>query len=159
MTVCPEAQPKGIQGLVTARALWAVRASAAQQAIDAATLALTEGVDSDPLRELAGANKDMNVFELGGLIDSALSTAGVNVGDMTEDDALMISARHYANCVLQGQMSVRELAAWAHSRLGHEGPEWAQELVELDDAFDALDGGWGREPDWEQILGRFLVSR
>lgn len=98
------------------------------------------------------------MFELGALIDTALSSAGIDVGDMTEDDAMQISARHYANCVLQGQMSVRELAAWAHSRLGHEGPEWAQELVVLDDEFDALDGGWGREPKWEQILERFLFS-
>ncbi len=99
------------------------------------------------------------MFELGALIDTALSSAGVDVDDMTEDDALQISARHYVKCVIEGQMPVREFTAWAHSRLGHEGPAWAQELVELDDEFDALDGGWGREPNWEQILERFLVSR
>jgi hypothetical protein len=151
-------QPDGLRGLVTARALWAIRGNAAPQAIYAATLALTEGIDSAPLRELAGAPECMNVFELGALIDAALSSAGVDVGDMDENDAVKISARHYVNCVLRGQMSVRELAGWAHSRIGHHGPEWAQELVELEDEFDALDGGWGREPDWEQTLDRFLAD-
>lgn len=55
-------------------------------------------------------------------------------------------------------MSPRELAKWAHLAIGHEGPEWAQELVELDDDYDAFDGGWGREPDWAQILERFFIA-
>lgn len=153
-----EAEPKGLLGLIVARALWATQSKAAPQAVDSATRALTEGVDSAPLRELAGAPEDMNVFELGALIDAVLSSANVDVSDMTEEEALKLSARHYANCVLQGQMSVRELAGWAHSRIGHDGPGWAQELVNLDDSFDAFDGGWGHEPNWTQTLGHFLVA-
>ena len=42
----------------------------APTAIDAASRALVRGVDSSPLRELAGAAADMNVFGLGALIDA-----------------------------------------------------------------------------------------
>lgn len=77
---------------------------------------------------------------------------------MTEDEALQLSARHYVTCVLEGQMSPRVLAGWAHSTIGHEGPEWAQELVELDDDYDAFDGGWGHEPDWAQTFERLLIA-
>ncbi|MBT2497644.1 hypothetical protein J7E25_00875 [Agromyces sp. ISL-38] len=148
----------GVLGLLVARALWMVQGDAAPTAIDAATRALVQGVDSSPLRELAGAATDMNVFELGALIDAALSSAGIDVSEMTEDQALQLSARHYVRCVLRGQMSARECAGWAHSRIGHEGPDWAQELVELDDDYDSFSGGWGHEPDWAQTLERFLIA-
>lgn len=149
--------PGAMLDLLTARALWIVRSDAARAAIKAATRALLEGLDSEPLRELAGASPDINVFELGALIESAMRSAGVDTSEMTEDDALRLVARHYAEQVMRWQMPAREFAGWAHSRIGHEGPAWAQELVELDDRYDAFDGGWGQEPDWVQTLERFMV--
>jgi hypothetical protein len=118
----PETESDGVQGLLVARALWIVRSDAASTAIDVATLALVEGVDSEPLRELAGAAADINVFELGALIEAALNSVGIDVSGLTEDDALHLVARHYAECVLRGEMQARELAEWAHSKIGHEGP-------------------------------------
>jgi hypothetical protein len=149
---------EGVLELFVARALWLVRNDAASTAIDAATRALVEGMDSAPLRELAGASPDINVFELGALIDSALTSAGVPIGEFTDDDALQLAMRHYATCVLRGEMQAREIAGWAHSRIGHEGPAWAQDLVDLDDRYDDFDGGWGTEPDAAQVLERFLVA-
>ena len=100
----------------------------------------------------------MKVFELGALIDAALRGAGIDVSEMTEDEAMQLSARHYVRNVLQGKMSAREFADWAHSRIGHEGPDWAQKLVQLDDDYDASEGGCGHEPDWAQTLERFLIA-
>jgi hypothetical protein len=144
--------------LVVARALWIVHSDAAPAAIEAATRALMEGVDSEPLRELAGESLDINVFELGALIESALNDAGVDTSGMTEGDAMRLVARHYAEQVIRDHMQAREFAGWAHSRIGHEGPAWAQDLVELDDVFDAFDGGGGAVPDWRKVLDRFLVE-
>ncbi|MES2093779.1 MAG: hypothetical protein V4531_08205 [Actinomycetota bacterium] len=148
----------GIRDLLVARALWIVRSDAAPTAIDAATLALVEGIDSEPLRELAGAAADTNIFELGALIEAALNSAGIDVSRLTEDDALWLVARHCSECVLRGELQAREFSGWAHSRIGHEGPSWAQEIVDLDDRYDDFEGGWGDEPDWIQTLERFLVA-
>lgn len=89
----PKTESDGVQGLLVARALWMIRSDAGLTAVDAATQALVQGVDSLPLRELAGAAADMNVFELGALIEAALSSAGIDVDEMTEDEALELSAR------------------------------------------------------------------
>lgn len=148
----------GLFDLLVARALWIVQSDAAPTAIDAATRALVQGVDSGPLRELAGATPDINVFELGALIESALSSAEVDVGELTEDDALQLVTRHHAERVLRSEMDIRELTGWAHSKIGHEGPAWAQELVELDDRYDDFESGWGDDPHWAATLERFLMT-
>jgi hypothetical protein len=147
----------GVRALLLARALWILRNDAAPTAIDGATRALVEGWDSAPLRELAGAAPDINVFELGDLLGAALGAAGIDVQKLTDDDALHLVARQYAESVLRGDMRAREFAGWAHTSIGHEGPAWAQDLVELDDQYDGFEGGWGEEPDWAQTLNRYLI--
>lgn len=62
------------------------------------------------------------------------------------DDAQLVAAYHYASQTIDGTLPLRELASWAHRIVGHEGHPIAQELVELDDAYDAYDG-WGGQPD------------
>lgn len=101
----------------------------------------------------------MNPFELGSLIDRAIVSAGVTLAELTRDTALHICAVHYAKRVLEGTLNVRELTRWAHREIGHEGPAWGAELVELDDEFDdyALGGLWAREPEWRKVLAE-LVS-
>jgi hypothetical protein len=41
--------------------------------------------------------------------------------------------------LLDGDIAPRRLAAWAHRMIGHEGASPLQPLVELDDAYDAID--------------------
>lgn len=56
----PKTESDGVQGLpLVARALWMIRSDAGPAAVDAVTQALVQGVDSVPLRELAGAAADM----------------------------------------------------------------------------------------------------
>ena len=146
-----------VRALLVAQSLWIMRNDAAPTAIDAATRALIEGLDSAPLRELASAAPDINVFELGDLLEAALGAAGIDIQELTDDDALHLVARQHAESVLRGDMRAREFAGWAHASIGHEGPAWAQDLVELDDQFDGFEGGWGEEPDWAQTLNRYLI--
>lgn len=142
--------------LITARALWVIRQDAAPTAISAATRALVEGSDSEPLRELAGTPIDINAFELGELIDASLDSLGLPTSEMAKDDALVITARYFAQQVIDGRLPVREFTAWAHSVIGHAGPSLAQDIVILDDLYDGFEGGWGEEPDPMQTLERFL---
>ncbi|MFE6255914.1 hypothetical protein [Agromyces sp. NPDC057865] len=148
----------GLFDLIVARALWKLQSDEAPTAIDAATRALVEGQDSGPLRELAGVAPDINVFELGALIESALTWAGVDVGELTEDDALHLVTRHHVERVLRGEMDIRELTGWAHYKIGHEGPAWAQDLVDLDDRYDGFASGWGEKPNCVPTLERYLMT-
>jgi hypothetical protein len=43
--------------------------------------------------------------------------------------------------VLTGAAPPRELAAWAHSKIGHDQIPIAERLVELDDVYDAVEYG------------------
>ena len=149
----------GLEDLHVARALWFLREHPARLAIDAATRALVEGHDGQPLRQLAGERPDVNPFELGSLIDHALASVGATLAELTRDTALHICAVHYAKRVLEGTLTVRELTSWAHREIGHEGPAWGAELVELDDEFDdyTLGGIWAREPEWQKVIAE-LVS-
>lgn len=156
MSTDPSGEAPAVLELITARALWLVRQDAASLAISAATRALTDGLDSEPLRELAGMPRVINTFELGELIEASLDSLGVPASGMTEDDALVLGANHYARQVIGGRLAIREFTAWAHSVIGHDGPMLAQELVELDDLYDGFDGGWGEEPNSTETLERFL---
>ncbi|MGF6832847.1 hypothetical protein QF015_001012 [Paenarthrobacter sp. TE4293] len=142
--------------LIAAQALWSIRQDAAAAAIAAATDALVEGLDGPALRELAGAWPNINVFELGVLMDDALKELGVATGDMTKDDAQLVAAYHYASQTTDGTLPLRELASWAHRVVGHEGHPIAQELVELDDAYDAYDGWGGKPDDAMQVVTNFM---
>jgi hypothetical protein len=142
--------------LIYARALWTLNQDAASAAISGATNALVEGHDSEPLRELAGAPVDLNVFELGALIESSLASLGASTVPMTEDDALVLIARSRALQVLDGRLPVRDFTAWAHSAIGHGGPAVAQDIVLLDDLYDEFERGWGGEPDPTRTLKQFL---
>jgi hypothetical protein len=152
----PSNGPVMVLELVTARALWLIKHDAASAATSAAARALLEGHDSEPLRELAGAPIDTNVFELGELIDASLVSLGVSTSGMTEDDALVLVAHSYAQQVIDGRIQIRDFTAWAHSVIGHDGPSLARDVVELDDVYDAFDGGMGEEPDPTETLEQFL---
>ena len=142
--------------LLTARALWILKQDAATPAISAATNALVEGYDSESLRELAGASPDINVFQLGTLIVDALSSLGMAAGTMTREDAQLAATHYYASQVLAGNLRIRELTRWVHRTIGHEGHPMVQDLVVLDDSFDAFDDGWGAEPDGMRVLTGFF---
>ncbi|MFE4196444.1 hypothetical protein ACFRJ9_11310 [Paenarthrobacter sp. NPDC056912] len=88
-------------------------------------------------------------------MDDALKELGVATADMTNDDAQLVAAYHHACQAIERNLPLRELAAWAHRFVGHEGHPIAQELVELDDAYDAYES-WGEEPDAMPVIKRFV---
>ncbi|WP_139025144.1 hypothetical protein [Paenarthrobacter nitroguajacolicus] len=145
-----------IMELLAARALWLMKQDAAEVGVTAATNALLEGHDSETLRELAGASVKINVFHLGALIEEALREQGLATASMTLDDAQLLAAHFHARRVIEGTLQIRELAAWAHTVVRHEGHPLAQGLVELDDAYDADVWGWREGPAPMQALVDFL---
>jgi hypothetical protein len=142
--------------LITARALWIIQQEAARTAISAATRALVEGKDTEPLCELAGASLDVNVHELGALIDASLVSLGLPVPALTHDEALTVAARHFVREAVQGRLPIRDLADWAHSAIGHDASPLTEDLVRLDDLYSGFDDGWGEKPNPLPILERFL---
>lgn len=54
-------------------------------------------------------------------------------------DAQVLAARSLARRTLHGELSCRDLVAWAHSAIGHGGARELQNLVELDDAYDEVE--------------------
>ncbi|MFJ3957144.1 hypothetical protein [Arthrobacter sp. NPDC090010] len=152
----PSGAAAAVLELITARALWLIRQDAAPLAIAAAARALAAGLDGEALRELAGVPRTIGTFELGDLIEASLTSLGVPASLMTEEDSLVLGANHYARQVIGGRLATREFTAWAHSVIGHGGPEIAQEIVELDDHLDGLEVGWGESPDPLHVIEGFL---
>ena len=104
------------------------------EVIDAATDCLVAGLDSPSLRILAGASPRGSMFELEPLILASLEE--LNQTDLLqaniEREALRTMSRRYR----RGAISARELAAWAHTHVGHDGPADCQPLVVFDDMYD-----------------------
>lgn len=157
MSSKPSEEPTAaVVDLVTARALWLLNQDAADTAISAATRALVEGKDTESLRHLAGAPTDVNVFELGAMIDASLVSLGLPLPALTREEALTAVARHFAKEVLGRRLAIRVFTDWAHAVIGHDGPSLTQDLVILDDLYDGFEGGWGEEPNPLPTLKRFL---
>ncbi len=53
---------------------------------------------------------------------------------------------------VRGEMSPAALASWAHTWIGHDGPELAQELVDLDDVHDSLEHCSMTETDFQTAV-------
>ncbi len=114
-----------------------VRPATRERLIDAAVEALGAGLDSPTLAELAGAYPDDAPSALRLTADTAASELRLRVpaGDRVET----VKVRRKILDLLAGSVSPRELAAWAHREIGHEGLTPAQWFVEADDEYDVLE--------------------
>ncbi|MDN3496904.1 SRPBCC family protein [Planococcus sp. APC 4015] len=130
--------------LTYARPLWTRREPAAKIAVDAAVAGLLAGLDNGPLRELAGLPLTTGPFELGQLLDETLTALDPNYPSMTESDATILTVRRYALRYAHGTLTARQLSAWAHDTIGHDGPPVTHPIVNLDDDLDLERSGVGR---------------
>ena len=120
--------------LEEAVSLWRSNASHVAEVIDAATDCLVAGLDSPSLRMLAGASPRASMLELEPLIFASLEELGR--ADLLQRNIQREALRTMSRRFARGAMSARELAAWAHTHVGHDGPEDCQPLVVLDDMYD-----------------------
>ena len=136
-----------------------MRESALQLAVDAATACLGAGLDNEPLRELAGLPPTTGAFETGALLEKVFAEFDADYPELNESDAIVLVLRHYAHLYMDGSLSARELSAWAHSSIGHEGPSETSPIVEMDDDLDLEDLDIGRKQvDSTAIVEEFLSA-
>lgn len=105
--------------------------------IDAACDALVAGIDSPSLRDLAGHSVHETYVDVDEIVEATFRELGLPTASLADEKAALYALEHYCLEYLAGRMRACDLAAWAHSNIGHEGPEIAQPIVDLDDDVDA----------------------
>ncbi|MDC7122861.1 hypothetical protein OMK64_15100 [Cellulomonas fimi] len=128
------------QALFDAVALWEIRSPrAADEVIAAAVDALVAGVDSPSLRELAGVPASADYWTLRPLVEATLGELRIPYPGPGREDLEIAATRVMCARLLEGSLTARDLGAWAHSTIGHEGASRLQPFVELDDIYDLSD--------------------
>ncbi|MHC9045304.1 DUF6584 family protein [Microbacterium saperdae] len=126
-------------------------------AVDAAAEALTKGYDGQALRELAGLSRSSPEIDTRILLERALAEAGVS-RDVHREFAHVLLLREIAVDALRGQGSVRDVSEFAHSIVGHDGPEVALDLVALDDDIDLHGEEYGSKPEVAERVQSFVAA-
>jgi hypothetical protein len=111
--------------------------------VDSATNCLVAGLDSPSLCVLAGTSKVETQFIVEPLVADTLDELGeaAILDTPPERGALEAMIRRF----LDGRLTTRELSSWAHSAIGHDGPDDCQPFVLLDDIYDWESAG--SDPD------------
>ncbi|MBD5784832.1 hypothetical protein IF650_01445 [Cellulosimicrobium terreum] len=105
----------------------------AREVNGAATECLVSGSDTEALREPAGASPRDSRFLLDPLGLTTVEDLGVS--DALEPDLQLSAVLVHARRLKAARVAPRELAAWAHSRIGHDGSVECQPFVHLDDMY------------------------
>lgn len=100
-------------------------------------MCLVDGWDSPSLRRLAGASPRDSMWEVEPLIRDTADELGLSAvfEENTQRGALEAILRRY----VAGALAPREVAAWAHANIGHDGPRECDPFVNLDDMYDEMD--------------------
>ncbi|MCB2411690.1 hypothetical protein LGT39_02360 [Demequina sp. TTPB684] len=123
--------------LFDAVALWEVReSSGAAAVISAAVNAVVAGVDSPSLFEVAGFTGKESYWTIRPVVEATFEELNIPYPGPDRDEMQIAATRVMGKRLLDGELSARDLCAWAHSTIGHDGAARLQPLVELDDAYD-----------------------
>lgn len=114
-----------------------VRPSTRERLVEAAVDGLVAGLDSPALAELAGLSPDDALWVLRQTADTAAHELRLHVPAADRIGAVKI--RRKLLDLVAGSIAPRELAAWAHGEIGHDGADSAQWLVEADDEYDTVE--------------------
>lgn len=126
-----------IRTLLDEAALWALTSAASpHDLIRAACDALVVGVDSPSLRELAGLSDRDSWWTVQPLVEAALDELGLKYPGPDPEEIQLAAAQAMCARLLDGRITARDLATWAHRTIGHEGSPQLQPLVNLDDWLD-----------------------
>jgi hypothetical protein len=127
--------------LYEAAVQWATSQDSATRVVNAACDALVDGLDTPSLRMLAGVSlrqlrgADREITDLLAATLAELGIAFPTPGSEAAHEAL---ARITARRALRGEVTPRELAAWAHQVFGHHLP-LTEPLAALDDVYDTIE--------------------
>lgn len=105
--------------------------------IMAAAEALAQGVDTPSLRELAGISTHfISPWSLTVIARAAFEELGLHLPEPRSPEAQTMAMKAMCRQLRDGLVTARTLTDWAHSHIGHDGPDALQDLVELDDEYD-----------------------
>lgn len=135
------AGPEALDTLYVQAVLWLVEEGGIEPVVRAACDALVAGLDADALQALAAASvrAASHDSEVHKTVHEALAEQGRPIPARSSDEAKEAAVRAMASEALHGRWVPRDLAAWAHRVIGHDGPTMAQPLVNLDDCYDTLE--------------------
>jgi hypothetical protein len=122
-----------------AATLWSVGQTTAGELVSLACELLVAGFDGPDLAMLAGVHARHADEDVPGLLEGALEEVGIDHFPAGSPAGTEAAVRLMASRVLAGSLAPRDLAAWAHSTVGHRRSPLAERLVELDDVYDILD--------------------
>ena len=120
------------QNFAAALATWRLRGgSYPSDLINAATDLLVAGFDSPSLRMLAGVSRNESRSVIQSLLEDTLAELDLAWLLVISPERVLLESmlRHY----LSGALGLRELAAWAHRNIGHDGDAGCQPFVTLYD--------------------------
>ena len=111
----------------------------ASDVVDAAVMAMVEGVESPAFVSVAGLTAGEATAELPELIADALGELGVALPAAGDPDHQVLVAATFAAPLLAGELEAQELTQTIHATYGHECHPLIERLSVLDDEFDALE--------------------
>lgn len=119
--------------------LWSVGEVTTAELVRCACDALIEGLDSQALRELAGASETDSQYEIEDLLERVATELDFAFYARDSADGRLAAARVLAARCAAGHLPPRELARWMHERIKHGHPDRRVEaLVSADDQYDIL---------------------
>ncbi len=118
-------------------ALWSVDGVTSCEVIRLACDALVSGLDSQALRELAGASPSSPAYDIEDLLERVAIDFELTFHGRHSEGGQLAAARVMAAQCVAGELPPRELARWMHSRIQHgHDDQRVEALVYLDDRYD-----------------------
>lgn len=118
-------------------ALWCADQVSSRALVQSAARAVAAGVDGEALIELAGLSRfEARVRRLDRLVREVSAEQGLLSAERGSAEAALLALPAMARRVVAGELTPRELSSWAHGQWGHDAPDDALALSELDDDYD-----------------------
>ena len=118
-------------------ALWSVGELTTVEVIRMACDALVSGLDSQSLRELAGASERTSEYEIEDLLERVAVDFGLEFYARDSLEGRLAASRVLARECVAGRLEPREFARWMHTRIRHGYEDVGIEtLVSKDDKYD-----------------------
>ncbi len=119
-------------------ALYDLRARDAKSLVAAATDLLAEGSDGDGVIALASkvVTPLTSPFEMDDLVAAARDD--LRMARLDPEQTAIRATQAQVRRWRSGELTDRDLTAWAHQVIGHQGPPALQDLVESDDLLDTV---------------------
>ncbi|WP_295786543.1 hypothetical protein [uncultured Microbacterium sp.] len=140
----------------TAAMQWGI--AAPRDVIAVAADLLATGMVAESLTALASLYPDATAPDVFDLSSRALVEAGGRPLDRDDEEVSILALRAACKGYQAGQIRLHVFFSWVHERVGHDGPDAAQPLVEFDDELDARKASDLRNgPDAARLVADFLT--